>query len=82
MICLIIYQANIGQDRRDKSFLSGILESSRNKMYTIGPIGDRPGKIWLGSSAISNFWPYIVTGLSTTYRTYYISVYVGTSKYT
>ena len=29
----------------------------------MGYISDRSGKVWLGSSAISNFWPSIVTGL-------------------
>ena len=33
------------------------------KNYQIGSIGDRPGKVWLGSSGILNFWPSIVTGL-------------------
>ena len=50
----------------------------KTKMYKIVPIGDSPGNFWLGSAGVSNFWPYIVTGLSTTDRTYYTSVYVCT----
>ena len=35
----------------------------QKQMYKIRPIGDHPEKIWLGSSGISIFWPFIVTGL-------------------
>ena len=45
-------------------FFFGILESFKNKLYQIGSIGGRSGKVALGSSAISNFWPSIVAGLS------------------
>ena len=62
--CLIISQADDDQDRREKSFFSGILESFEKKIYQIRSIGDRWGKVWLGSSGISSFWPSIVTGLS------------------
>ena len=42
-------------------FLPELLKVEKN--YKIGPIGDRPGKVWLGSSEISNVWPSIVTGI-------------------
>ena len=73
---LRISQADVGQDRREKSILSAILEDSKNKIYKIGPAGDRPGEVWLGSSGVSNFRRYIATGLSTTDPRYYTNVYV------
>ena len=33
--------------------------------YRNGSMGDRSGKVWLGSLGISHFWPSIVTGQST-----------------
>ena len=36
------------------------------RIHQMGSIGDRSGKVWLGSSWISNFWPFIVTGLRRT----------------
>ena len=35
--------------------LSGNWKVPQRKNYKIGPIDDRPGKVWLGSSGISNF---------------------------
>ena len=32
-------------------FFAGILESFTKQIFKIGPISDRPGKVWLGSSA-------------------------------
>ena len=57
--------------------LSGILESSKNKIYKIGPIGDRPGKVWLESSGIWNFLAlYCHRSEYTADPTYYTCVYV------
>ena len=39
---MIIFQADFGQDRREKSFFSGKLESSNKQLYQIGPIGNHP----------------------------------------
>ena len=39
------------------------LESFKKYFYQIESIGDRSGKVWLGSSGISNSWPSIVTDL-------------------
>ena len=58
-----ISQVDVGQNRREKYFLSGILESFKNKIYQIGSISDHSGKVWLGSLGFSNFWSFIVTGL-------------------
>ena len=44
---------------------SGSLQSFKKKNYQIGSIGDRSGKLWLGSSGISNFWSSIVIGVTT-----------------
>ena len=51
-ICLRISQADVGQDRREKLFFrtSGKL---KKKIYQIGSIGDRSGKVWLGSSFLA-----------------------------
>ena len=62
-LCLRISQADVGQDRREKSIFSGILENVQKQLFKIRPIGDRWGNVWLGSSGIWNFWPSIVTGL-------------------
>ena len=45
-----------------RNHFPGVLESKK-KNYEIGPIGDRSGKVWLGSSGILNFSLSIVTGL-------------------
>ena len=72
-----VAQADVGQDSREKSNFSGILESSKNKIYKNWPIGDRPGKVWLGSSRISNFLAlHCPRSEYTTDPTYYTSVYV------
>ena len=42
----------------------GKLENSEKQIYEIEPIGDPPGKVWLGSLDVSHFWPSIVTGLT------------------
>ena len=63
-------QAGVGQDRRETSFFSGVLESFKKLFYPIGSIGDHSGKVWLGSSGNSKFWPFIVTGLMWNNRFY------------
>ena len=63
-ICVRNSQADVGQDRREKYFFPRILESFKKELYQIGSIGDRSGKVWLGSSGTSNVWPSIVTGLN------------------
>ena len=51
-------QVDVGQDRREKSFFS---RNSGQLKKIILPNGihrcDRSGKVWLGSSGISNFRP-------------------------
>ena len=44
---------------REILFFPEFWKVSKNKIYKIGLIGDRPGTVWLGS----NFRPSIVTGL-------------------
>ena len=61
---LRISQADVGQDRRGKSFFFfRNSEKLKRESEENSPISDRSGKFLLGSSGISNFWPSIVTGL-------------------
>ena len=46
-------QADVGQDLRDKSFFPNSGKFQKY-FYEVGSIGDRSGKVWLGSSGISN----------------------------
>ena len=48
---------------REIIFFSGKLKRSQKQICKVGPKGDRPGRVWLGSSGILNFWPSIVIGL-------------------
>ena len=65
-VCLRNSQADVGQDRREKSFFSGILESFIF-FYKIRPIGDRPGKVWLGGNfkllAFHSHWSNVAVGI-------------------
>ena len=63
-ICWRIFQADVGQDHREKSFFFPEFWKVKKKNYHIMSVGDHSGKVWLGSSGISNFWPSIVTGLT------------------
>ena len=53
----------------DEEFISTHVQK---QIYKIGPKGDRPGNIWLGSSGKFHFWPSISTGL--TAEVYFIFV--------
>ena len=58
------FSSNVGQDRREKINYFRKIYKFPKRNYNIGPIRDRSGKVWLGSSGILNFRPSIVSGLT------------------
>ena len=61
-------QVGVGQDRREKSFFPGILETFTKKNLKMGPIRHRPGKVCLAFHFVTN--PHNIVGL------YRILVYI------